>query len=49
MKKGLGRGLESLFSIYEEDEEVKQQGERKEISTNGDVAEIDIKLIDLFV
>lgn len=46
MKKGLGRGLESLFSVYEEDEEVKQPDNVKSNSTNGDVAEIDIKLVD---
>ncbi len=46
MKKGLGRGLESLFSIYEEDEDIKTSEQTKNNSANKDVAEIDIKLID---
>ena len=50
MKKGLGRGLESLFSIYEEDEEPKQTIQKEEsiaIQTSGDgVKELDMKLVD---
>lgn len=51
MKKGLGRGLESLFSIYEEDEEEKPVKakivEKKEVKTSKDgVQELDMKLVD---
>ena len=50
MKKGLGRGLESLFSIYEEDEEPKQTIQKEEsvkVQPSGDgVKELDMKLVD---
>ena len=49
MKKGLGRGLESLLSIYDDDEEeVKPQktvAEKKEVVGEG-VQELDMKLVD---
>ena len=53
MKRGLGKGLDALFSIYEDEEikvEEKQEAKEKkqdksEVSSNG-VAEIDIRKID---
>ena len=56
MKHGLGRGLDALFSIYqdEEEQEVKEKKEsRAQVGNNGDesivnsgVVELDMKLID---
>lgn len=50
MKRGLGKGLDALFSIYEDDEEVKvpeKKVEKKEdVIQNQGVAEIDIRKID---
>lgn len=47
MKKGLGRGLDSLFANFEEeDEEVKVKEEPSQKATNNDPTEIDIGLID---
>ena len=50
MKKGLGRGLDALFSIYQEDEQVKPQQQVKEevaVATpvSDGVRELDIKLV----
>ena len=56
MKHGLGRGLDALFSIYqdEEEREVEEKKEsRAQVGNNGDesivntgVVELDMKLID---
>ena len=53
MKKGLGRGLESLFSIYEDDEEEKVVEKKappvkkeEPVSDNAGVQELDMKLVD---
>lgn len=48
MKKGLGRGLDALFSIYQEDEQVKQEVKKEEvaIAQADGVRELDIKLVD---
>ena len=54
MKKGLGRGLESLFSIYEEDNEeekvasqAKPQEKEQEVnSKENSIQELDMKLVD---
>jgi len=51
MKKGLGRGLDALFSIYEEDNDVtiapkKQVEEEKKLETRDGVVELSLKQID---
>lgn len=48
MKKGLGRGLDALFSIYQEEEQVKQEVKKEEakVVTSDGVRELDIKLVD---
>jgi len=48
MKKGLGRGLDALFSIYEDDQSekaIKEKQVNETVNSNG-VEELDIKLID---
>lgn len=51
MKKGLGRGLDALFSIYQESEEEKKvvvEEKKEEVKTTVDqgVVELDMKLVD---
>lgn len=57
MKKGLGRGLNSLFSVYDDEEEViEQTGQKptftasiikdKEIKFTGGVSEIEVSMVD---
>lgn len=44
MKRGLGRGLDALFSIYNEDETKDKSGEKEAFTTA--IEEIDMRLID---
>ena len=48
MKKGLGRGLDALFSIYQEDEQSKPEIKKEIVVENNSdgVRELDIKLVD---
>lgn len=47
IKKGLGRGLDALFSVYgEEQEEVVEKKQEQKNDNSESVKEIDIKLID---
>lgn len=49
MKKGLGRGLDALFSVYEDDnveEEVKQTEQSTAPVKEGNIVELDIRTID---
>ena len=48
MKKGLGRGLDALFSIYEDNQEesVPKKIQKEQETHNAGVEQLDIKLVD---
>ena len=45
IKKGLGRGLDALFSVYDEEPKSKETNTNNQVSQDG-VIEVDIKLVD---
>ena len=45
IKKGLGRGLDALFSVYDEEPKSKETSTNNQVSQDG-VVEVDIKLVD---
>lgn len=45
IKKGLGRGLDALFSVYDEEPKSKEKNTNNQVSQDG-VIEVDIKLVD---
>ena len=45
IKKGLGRGLDALFSVYDEEPKSKETSTNNQVSQDG-VIEVDIKLVD---
>lgn len=45
IKKGLGRGLDALFSVYDDEKKEKEENTSSPASSDG-VIEVDIKLVD---